>query len=176
MAPHQAGHVVELVAHLSGGSRGKHPAIQNDDVVVTVEGTAPVVAAHQKGLTGAGLLAHHPEKVLTAGGIDGTAGFIKQQDVALLHQGSGQQHPLLLATGELIETPPPHLPHSDPLKQGLGRRCAMAFGLSKPDHVPHGDGKGPVDGCLLGHQANAAAAFKGSSRRLEAAMQQMQKR
>ena len=82
---------------------GQDFAIHHNNLVVVVQGAAPVVAAHQKRLSSFSLLSHDPQQVIPCRWIDGAAGFIEQQDVCLLHQRPRQQNPLLLASGEMAE-------------------------------------------------------------------------
>ena len=89
--------VAKGVAHLCRCALGKQAAIEHQHPVIGVEVAAPVVAAHQQGEAGIAQLAHHLEQLGAGGGIDGRAGLIEQQQAGRLHQGAGQQGPLLLA-------------------------------------------------------------------------------
>ena len=175
VASHHAGQVGELGANICRAATGEHRSIEHDHSVVTVESASPVMAAHQEGLTGFGLLTHHTEEVFTGGGIDGAAGLIEKQNPRVLHQSSGEQHALLLATGQLAQAPGRHLSHADPFEQVVAARSATTTRAiaTQIHHVADRDREGPVDRGPLRHQGNAASADHVSTAGHKTSLEQM---
>ena len=107
------------MAHVIRRAICKNLAIENDDPVVGIQGLSPVMAADEERVASFGQTSHQAKKLLPCGWVDGAAGLIQQQDRSLLHQGSGQQRPLLLTTGKAVETTAGQLVQSNLLQNSI---------------------------------------------------------
>ena len=175
--PHHTVHIADRVAHLSWRSVGDEVTIDHQNAVVTVECLAPVVTAHEQCLPDLCLLAHHIKQMSPRRWVNGAVRLIQQQDVALLDQCSGKQNPLLLTTGELVETSGFHPSHADEIEQlfdGTSLFGLSSGGLAEFHHLLDGDRKTPVDCCLLGHECNGSLAHDASFATGQTALQQVQ--
>ena len=175
--PHHIVHLADCVSHLSWRAVGNEVTINHQNAVVTVEGLAPVVTAHQQGLSALCLLAHHIKQMSPRRWVNGAVRLIQQQDVALLDQCSGKQNPLLLTTGELVETSGFHPSHADEIEQlfdGTSLFGLSSGGLAEFHHLLDGDRKTPVDCCLLGHECNGSLAHDASVATGQTTLQQVQ--
>src|SRR5690625_586339 len=98
--------------------------------------------------------------------VDAGEGLVEEVDVGVLHQGAGQEDPLLLAAGELAYLPVGVLLHRDRAECLPSRLVLLASGPPDPaqvpvethgDHVNRGGGEIPVDRSALGNVTHPVA-------------------
>src|SRR5690625_3272379 len=101
-----------------------------------------------------------------SGGVDTGHRLIEEQHVGLLDQGSGEEHPLLLATGQLADLADSVLKHAYTFECSAGFLAVAGVRSTDPAdaavksheyHVEGGDREVPVDGGALGYVGDVAA-------------------
>jgi hypothetical protein len=112
------------------------------------------------------LLLDHGEDDLLGGGIDPVERLVEQEQVGLLRECSREEHPLLLAAGELADLGPRLGRETDPIQHPVDDRVIPpprppeppgAGVASHQDDLPHGDGKRPVHHLPLRHVGDPRA-------------------
>ena len=76
----------------------------------------------------AGQLIQQGHDLGAAVAVEGTGGLVGENDMPTVHQGPGDRHPLLLASGQLMRTVGCAFGQTEPVKQGGGAGMTLGGG------------------------------------------------
>ena len=161
---------VGLGEYLRRRAGGQHRPQEQHHPVAVVGHAAQVVGGHQHQPALGPQLAHERDDGLLGLHVDASERLVEKDHAALLGQGTGQEHPLLLAARQLADLTPAKARHPDSVERlgdlapVLGRRNAQEAHVAVAAHHHHvldQDGKVPVHLLALGHVGHQGAAKGG---------------
>ena len=116
-------------------SAGQHGAFDHHRVIAKLADRTEIVGRNQQGTAVVAQLAQQGDDL--GFGLDVNAGkrLIQQNDLALLSDGAGKEHPFFLSAGQLADLPVAIVAHPDAGQRRINHFPVMGFGPSQPAHM-----------------------------------------
>ena len=133
---------------------GQHRALDQDGPVTEFRDRAQVMRRHQHHPPFVAQLAQQVDDLVLGLHVYAGKGFVQQDHLPVLRQGTRQKDPLALPAGQLSDLAVAELGHVDAAQGVVHRRMIGGFGTAQEPHMPiaphhyhilHQHRKGPID-------------------------------
>src|SRR4030042_3323229 len=114
-----------------GLAEGDDLSVQADGMVEAAGHAREVVSGDQEGLALSAQVVEEVEEVVLAGGVHAGEGLVEKEDAGLLGQRTGDEHPPLLAAGQLADLAAGQVDQAHLLQALLGDLAVVSAGAAQ---------------------------------------------